>query len=252
MFTPEVIEKLGNYIYFLIDPRDDSIFYIGKGTGNRVFEHMEEYNRRHGHAARSSLKLNTIEEIVGSGHKIKYIIHRHNIPDHSVYEVEAALIDAFPQLTNLQRGHGSDERGPMTHDEIIIKYGLPEINWQPEEKLLLININNLKQPASINEIYEQVRLFWPINQSRAEKTDFVLAVVEGVVVGAFKWHDWLDATHDNFPDRIRKENEQPKKKGFIGEPAPPEIWEKFVGEYGKRISIDEMKHVRHPLRYWPN
>jgi hypothetical protein len=27
------------YVYALVDPRDESIFYIGKGTGNRVAHH---------------------------------------------------------------------------------------------------------------------------------------------------------------------------------------------------------------------
>lgn len=39
-FPPGVMEHLGWYVYRLIDPRDGSTFYVGKGKGNRVFAHM--------------------------------------------------------------------------------------------------------------------------------------------------------------------------------------------------------------------
>ena len=41
MFDQITSEKLKFYVYCLIDPRDDKPFYIGKGKGNRVFEHAE-------------------------------------------------------------------------------------------------------------------------------------------------------------------------------------------------------------------
>ena len=34
MFTPKVREKLKFYVYLYVDPRDDSVFYVGKGKGN--------------------------------------------------------------------------------------------------------------------------------------------------------------------------------------------------------------------------
>lgn len=41
MFSQRVIEKLSYYLYFLQDPRDNSVFYVGKGFGNRVFQHQK-------------------------------------------------------------------------------------------------------------------------------------------------------------------------------------------------------------------
>lgn len=33
------------FVYALIDPRDGSIFYIGKGKGIRPYRHLEEAKR---------------------------------------------------------------------------------------------------------------------------------------------------------------------------------------------------------------
>jgi len=36
-FSNAVIEQLSYYVYLLIDPRTDKVFYVGKGAGNRIF-----------------------------------------------------------------------------------------------------------------------------------------------------------------------------------------------------------------------
>lgn len=36
-FSDKVKQKLGYYVYALADPRDNKIFYIGKGINNRIF-----------------------------------------------------------------------------------------------------------------------------------------------------------------------------------------------------------------------
>ena len=39
-FSDKVKQKLGYYVYALADPRDNKIFYIGKGINNRVFQQI--------------------------------------------------------------------------------------------------------------------------------------------------------------------------------------------------------------------
>src|SRR5208283_355525 len=38
-FSPAVSDKLKCYVYRLIDPRNGTTFYVGRGRGNRVFSH---------------------------------------------------------------------------------------------------------------------------------------------------------------------------------------------------------------------
>ncbi|MHB8339589.1 MAG: hypothetical protein ACYDB7_00205 [Mycobacteriales bacterium] len=41
-FSPLAQEALGWYVYLLSDPRDQQIFYVGKGRGGRAFAHEAE------------------------------------------------------------------------------------------------------------------------------------------------------------------------------------------------------------------
>ena len=52
----------------------------------------------------SDPKLQRIKEIAGAGLEVAHVIHRHGMEDRVAYEVEAALIDAYPGLTNKVRG----------------------------------------------------------------------------------------------------------------------------------------------------
>lgn len=197
-----------------------------------------------------SLKLSRIRAIMGAGLEVIHVIHRHDIPDAAVLEVEAALIDAFPGISNAQGGYGSGSRGPLSVVELIDKYALPTIDQEPIDKLVLININKLEDPTNREAVHEQTRLAWRINMSRAGAADYVLSVVRGVVVGVFVADKWLPATHANFPEHVSINKESPERAGFRGRPAPEAVWEKYVGERGKRIAIEGMQHVRNPVRYW--
>ena len=68
-FSEKSLLSLGDYyVYGLIDPRNRKTFYIGKGTGNRVFEHELESR---GNPESERLKLKTIAEIKAAGLEVE-------------------------------------------------------------------------------------------------------------------------------------------------------------------------------------
>ena len=75
MFSQAVIEKLDYYVYFLQDPRTDEVFYVGKGIGNRVFNHLDCAIETDG----DTEKLDIIREVIKSGRSIKHYILRHGL-----------------------------------------------------------------------------------------------------------------------------------------------------------------------------
>ena len=77
----------GYYIYALIDPRDDKVFYIGKGIGNRVFMHEIESGKSIGS---EKMKLKKISDIENAGFSVKKLIVNWGLTESEAFAAEAA------------------------------------------------------------------------------------------------------------------------------------------------------------------
>lgn len=234
-FPAGVAERLKTYVYRLIDPRNGETFYIGKGRGDRVFAHIREQVEEDD----PSNKLKRIREIHLAGFEVAHVIHRHGMNDQTAFEVEAALIDAYPGLTNIVGGASSSDFGVMHAKEIIRRYAAEPAVFQ--HKALLISVN---KTAAENSLYEATRFAWKINRPKAMEAEVVLATVQGLIVGAFVADDWLPATSENFPSR----EDVAERLGFVGRQAPREIEQLYVGkrvpdEYRKRGAANPVKYT---------
>jgi hypothetical protein len=77
------------YVYALKDPRDKPAkpFYVGKGTGNRAWDHQKNID--------DSAKGKLIAEILESGNDVIHTIIADNLNEHQSLKIEAELISAF-------------------------------------------------------------------------------------------------------------------------------------------------------------
>lgn len=201
-FSNKSIEELGFYVYSLIDPRNNKIFYIGKGCGNRVFQHCEAALQEN----EESLKLDLIRDIICSGARVAHYILRHKLTEKEAFQIESVLIDflTYPKfnteqvLTNIASGHHQWDEGIKTVDEIGIIYDCEKIMVNPNDRLLLVSLNKSFDDAKAHgvyrrtDIYEKTRKYWPIAKSRASRIDYVLGVYHGVVrsVLEVEGHEW--------------------------------------------------------------
>src|SRR5262249_19543098 len=152
---------------------------------------------------------------------VAHVIHRHGMDERTAFEVEAALMDAYPGLTNIAGGTGSNDYGAMHAKEIITRYGAEPAVF--EHKALLISVN---RTAAARSLYEAIRYAWKINPKKAAQADVVLATLQGLIIGAFVATEWLPATTEHFPDR----DGEPARYGFVGHDAPHDLTQRYVGK----------------------
>lgn len=225
-FKDEVQEALACYVYRLIDPRTGDTFYVGRGRGNRVFQHViDEVKLDRKVEDEDSLKLSTIRNIRAAELEVLHIIHRHGLTEDEAKLVEASLIDAYPGLSNEIAGKGSADFGPAHVSQLARRYGTPAFAANHGDKLLLITVNQSFHGSANLDAYEASRCAWRINSQRAKKADCILAIVYGVVRGVFVADVWLPATRENFP---RLAEDSRSRKGYIGRPAPIEYQERYL------------------------
>ena len=256
-FPTGVAERLKWYVYRLIDPRNGETFYVGKGKENRIFAHAKaDYTATISQGASalheednedaSDLKMKRINEIRAAGLEVGHVVHQHGIEqEKAAYQVEAALIDAYPGLTNLVEGRGSRDYGTRHVEEIVAQYAAEE--FVVRESLLLIFIGRYLHVKG--DPYDSVRCHWRVNVDRA-RGRLVLAQADGKVVGAYRPSKWIPATRANFPGRVDEAfvnplTDKPTRWGFVGEPAENEVWSLYVG---KRVP-DQYRGSQNPVQY---
>ena len=166
-FPPGVAEKLKTYVYRLIDPRNGETFYVGRGQGDRVFFHIRE--QLGDNDLDNNNKMKRIREIRRAGFEVAHVIHRHGMDEKTAFEVESALIDAYPGLTNVVDGAGSNDYGAMHAKEITRRYCAKPAEFQ--HKAVLISVN---RSATETSLYEAVRYAWKMSISRAKQAELVL------------------------------------------------------------------------------
>ena len=195
LFSEKAIEQLnGFYVYALIDPRNDRVFYIGKGTGDRVFSHESESVR----SQRSEKeKLRKIREIEASGQSVKRVIVNWGMSESEAFAAEASLINLMSflsadALTNAVAGHHVHEA--LSVEDFEILYGAEHL--RPEDirhSIMVIKINKrYRRDMSARELYDAVRGIWraSLNSINRRKVEYVLGVYNQLVVAVYKPDEW--------------------------------------------------------------
>lgn len=226
-FSNAVCERIGYYVYILKDPRNDTIFYVGKGKGNRLFQHVQCALEN----ATDSDKYNLIREIHKDGKEVEHFILRHGLEEKLSLEIESTIIDllGIENLTNSVKGHDTWERGLKTVDEVFQHYDAKAVTF--DEPCIIININRLyTRGISAQKLYDSTRASWIVGTKR-DRAKFAIASYRGLVREVYEIEKW-----QSNGDRWE----------FIGKVAKDEIRDKYLNQ-----SLENYikKGGQNPIRY---
>ena len=234
-FNQKATEGLRYYVYCLVDPRDNKIFYIGKGKNQRVFDHVLGAVE----SDPKSEKIAQIKDILAEGLNVKHYVLRHNLEEKIALEMEALLIDLlnypdfnFEQgLKTIQGGKYSSLYGIKTVEEINLMYDCPDIEFSPEDNLLFININTTYNSCKEN-IYEAVKGYWKLSLRRLHKNPpTVVAHYHGIVRAVYTNTEWLKNEGDS---KVWFKGEVDDKSPFLNKSVKKLKLNKFQGcTYGE-------------------
>lgn len=237
-FSKEMIDYLKYYVYLYIDPSNNEVFYVGKGKGNRVFDHLKSDNQDYD----KIIRINTIKE---SGNEPKIELLVHGLEDEeTAKKVEAAAIDliGINHLTNLVRGYKTCLYGRISIEEFIQRYNTESVKI--EDPSVLIRINELfYYGMSAVELYDATRSSWKLNKDRAQQAKYAFAVYDGVVQEVYTILNWLQggtsfSIYKNTPSKDRFE--------FVGNIAPEGIRKKYLN---KSVKDYFEKGSQNPIMY---
>ncbi len=128
------INPSGFYVYFIINPINNKVFYVGKGIGKRAWQHLKMKG--------SNLnKINAIKEIYNNGLSPIIKIHSENLIEEDAYNTEMAFIQALNGLTNIS----------IPKKERIYNRVYESVNYESVE-CIDVDIKSLKNEIKTSEL----------------------------------------------------------------------------------------------------
>jgi len=189
--TGELSVLGGKYVYALKDPRDGKIFYIGQGSGDRVFQHFDEAVNVICGRTKATSKTLRIIDIWISAEDVDWLILARNLSPKEADIVESGIIDA---LENSQNGPCLNLiKGPKSSLillEDLRLHGASIINPnQPHKRVFVFPIANAL--AEGRGKYDATRMWWRVTEeNRTTKDTFAVGLSGGVSVSAYKVQNW--------------------------------------------------------------
>ena len=223
-FNQATKEALKFYVYTLIDPISDKVFYVGKGKEDRVFDHEKEETTKE--------KNNTIRSIQDKGYNVTRKIIHYGLTEKEAIAAEATLINFMGLNSLTNEVSGFHVMPAQTVEEADILLGAKSVKI--EHNVVVFKINGWDNSKSETELYHATRGHWKASLNKVKKVDYVLSLINGIVRGVYKPLKWFTVDpNENYFGPNSKVLENQNEKGrvyFEGVIAPKDILIKYINK----------------------
>lgn len=216
----DVQKQLKYYVYVLVNPDDNKIFYVGKGKHDRIFQHTKEVERiKELDTDSLSEKQKKIYDIIHKEKQPLMYIIRYNLDEHEAFLIESVLIELLndkrfnlPQhkndevvaelLTNIQGGHSLDKGNIDEVESLNLKLGSEELRRDSTTHQAIVgdeNINLLvaKLPSwrgiigDDSQRENRTRGDWKLSKVRIQRlmdkgSLYLAAAEDGIITAVYK------------------------------------------------------------------
>ena len=225
-------QTTNNYVYVYSDPDTKRPFYIGIGqkTPKRAFSHLDKPSPKDAKGA-------YLLELEKQGKKPIIEILIYGVNREIAESVEAAAIDliGINNLTNVQKGHGSNAHGKIHADllEVMLENQGGSVEEELDADTLFLCMNGkYRRDMTMFELYDAARGFWKLNDQNKENIvmcQYIMPVYNKRILDVYVDAKWFEAGTGM---RIAEEEigNDSRCFEFVAHRAPLRIRKKFMGK----------------------
>jgi hypothetical protein len=194
-FEPgEYAQIARKYVYALQDPDDQRIFYVGQGSGNRVFEHLDRAEKLLKSDKRLTPKFEAIHTVWSRSRDVRLVVLAGGLNDREADLVESATLDALNISSNGELTNAiAAPQSSMVRVEDLAAAAYPHVD--PSRRYSKVLLFPAQRKQKNKDVYERCRRSWKVTKkhrdlgSEAQAT-YAVAIVGGVSAGAYRVTKW--------------------------------------------------------------